>query len=151
MQMQEVEIFGERKGPAFLTESIKTLNGKSCSPEVITTTIGSFICGALSWKLFLCSRAEEKGGEGTGWGQIYGSSCALLPNIGIPPHQCSQWRQKCSTPAPNIDIPACLFYCPTHCGLCPLLPDYCELFAFPRLDGFSSEKHCEWQKCLSFR
>ena len=64
MQMQEVEIFGERKGPAFLTESIKTLNGKSCSPEVITTTIGSFICGSLSWKLFLCSRAGEKGGRG---------------------------------------------------------------------------------------
>ena len=64
MQMQEVEIFGGRKGPAFLTESIKTLNGKSCSPEVITTTIGSFICGALSRKLFLCSRAGEKGGRG---------------------------------------------------------------------------------------
>ena len=65
MQMQELEIFrifGEVK--AFLTESIKTLNGKSCSPEVITTTIGSFICGALSWKLFLCSRAGEKGGRG---------------------------------------------------------------------------------------
>ena len=64
MQMQELEIFrifGEEK--AFLTESIKTLNGKSCSPQVITATIGSFICGALSWKLFLCSRAGgEKGG-----------------------------------------------------------------------------------------
>ena len=64
MQMQEVEIFGGRKGPAFLTESIKTLNGKSCSLEVITTIIGSFICAGLSWKRFLCSQAGEKEGVG---------------------------------------------------------------------------------------
>ena len=65
MQMQELEIFrifGEEK--AFLTESIKTLNGKSCSPEVITTIIGSFICAGLSWKRFLCSQAGEKEGVG---------------------------------------------------------------------------------------
>ena len=47
-----------------LTESIKTLNGKSCSPEVITTIIGSFICAGLSWKRFLCSQAGEKEGVG---------------------------------------------------------------------------------------
>ena len=61
MQMQELEIFrifGEEK--AFLTESIKTLNGKSCSPQVITVTIGSFICGLLRGNSFFVHGQEEK-------------------------------------------------------------------------------------------
>ena len=72
MQMQELEIFrifGEEK--AFLTESIKTLNGKSCSPQVITATIGSFICGN---SFFVHGQEEKK--KGRGWFEIYGSSCA---------------------------------------------------------------------------
>ena len=145
MQMQEVEIFGGRKGSAFLTESIKTLNGKSCSPEVITTTIGSFICGALSWKLFLCSRAGEKGGRGRVGVRFMGR--VVHPSQILAFHLTSAGGDKSPQPRPNIDIPTWLFYCRTHCGLCPFLPDYCELFAFPLLDGFSSEKSCEWQKC----
>ena len=83
------DILQRRKGPSHLTESIKTLNGKSCSPEVITTIIGSFICAGLSWKRFLCSRAGEKGGLG---GDLWVNLCTrLLPNIGIP----TQWWWWC--------------------------------------------------------
>ena len=93
-----------------MTESIKTLNGKSCSPEVITTIIGSFICAGLSWKRFLCSRAGEKGGLG---GDLWVNLCTrLLPNIGIP----TQWwggavETKVLNPPGNIDIPTWAFYC----------------------------------------
>ena len=96
-----------------MTESIKTLNGKSCSPEVITTIIGSFICAGLSWKRFLCSRAGEKGEkEGVG-GRFMGQLVHQTP----PKYWHSNsvvvvvlWRQKSSTPG-NIDIPTWAFYC----------------------------------------
>ena len=104
------DILQRRKGPSHLTESIKTLNGKSCSPEVITTIIGSFICAGLSWKLFLCSQAGEKEGV---WGRFMGQLVHQTP----PKYWHSNsvvvvvvWRQKCSTPG-NIDIPTWAFYC----------------------------------------
>ena len=137
-----------------MTESIKTLNGKSCSPEVITTTIGSFICGALSWKLFLCSRgaAEEKKveWEGTGWGldlwvelctppkYWHSTSPVVETKVLHPTLQTLTFQPGCFIARPTV-------VCTRSC------PDYWELFGFPLVDGFSSKKGCEWQRCLSFR
>ena len=118
MQMQELEIFrifGEEK--AFLTESIKTLNGKSCSPQVITATIGSFICGN---SFFVHGQEEKKKGRGR-------VGLRFMGRVVLPPkywHSTSPvlWRQKSSPTPPNIDIPAWLFYCRTHWwGRCRLL------------------------------
>ena len=105
-----------------------------------------------SWKLFLCSRAGgEKGGrEGLDlWGELCTHSSQILAF-----HLTSGGRDKSPQPRPNIDIPAWLFYCRTHRGLYLELyrgpnldlADYFELFAFPLLDGFSSER----KRCLSF-
>ena len=97
---------------------------------------------------FVHGQEKKEGGDGLG--------LDLWVELCTPPkywHSTSPVlvETKVLNPCSNIDIPTWLFYCRTHCGLCPFLPDYCELFAFPLLDGFSSEKHCEWQRCLSFR
>ena len=96
----------EKKRPLPFDRVHKDSKWQKCSPEVITTIIGSFICAGLSWKRFLCSQAGEKGGLG---GDLWVNLCTrLLPNIGIPTQW--WWRQKCSTPG-NIDIPTWAFYC----------------------------------------
>ena len=124
MQMQELEIFrifGEEK--AFLTESIKTLNGKSCSPQVITATIGSFICGN---SFFVHGQEEKK--KGRGWFEIYGSSCA--PSQILAFHLTGAVETKVLRTL--TFQPGCFIVGPTG----GVGADYWELFGFPLLDGF---------------
>ena len=81
-----------------------------------------------------------------GWGEIYGSTCALdssqilafqLSGGGaVDTKVLNPWKHWHSNL--GVLLPR------THCGLCPLLTDYLELFAFSTPWGFSSN----WKTAL---
>ena len=110
---------------------------------------GSFV---ETISLFTGGAAEEKKGEweGTGWGldlwvelctppkYWHSTSPVVETKVLHPTLQTLTFQPGCFIARPTV-------VCTRSC------PDYWELFGFPLVDGFSSKKGCEWQRCLSFR
>ena len=101
---------------------------------------------------FVHGGQEEKKGEweGTGWGldlwvelctppkYWHSTSPVVETKVLHPTLQTLTFQPGCFIARPTV-------VCTRSC------PDYWELFGFPLVDGFSSKKGCEWQRCLSFR
>ena len=96
-----------------------------------------YLCWSFVETISLFTGRRKRGG----WGEIYGSTCAL-DSSQILAFQLSGGggavETKVLNPWKHWHSNLGVLLPPTHCGLCPLLTDYLELFAFSTPWGFIS-------------